>query len=383
MLRVKDGSAGRALSRSSGVFMTVALALAVVGISALRVPAQQPADILVQVQETNTGSTQQPASVEDLPKDAVEMAPFDLSYVRPDAAGVLAVRPAALLRLPSTKLVAAILKKEIVHFCAVCMLPKDVLPPVESIEQVILEYTFSHGEQAPKGQGLNVTMNMIRSEKNFNWKKLLQTLVPGAEEVHYKGKTYYKGELKTVDGMCDLCYYLPDARTIVLYPEKTMRRVLDSQAERTGFAWSRDWQQVERDLLAIAINIRQVRQLIKKLPEDPVFDPLFEHTSSVVCGVDLKDTCLVQAFATCSDSAAAKALVQKTESLISAGLASLQQAAGGKPSKDKNLFAPQSAIDLLKQAQVTRHGARCSLRMQTKINVDELLNWTTEVHVRE
>jgi BlaR1 peptidase M56 len=379
MLRVKDGSAGRALPRSSGMLIAIVLAFATVGLSALRVPAQQPAkDILVQIEETNTGSTQQPASVEDLHKDAAEMAPFDLSYVSPDAEGILAVRPAAFLRRPGMESFAAFLKKDIVRdVCAVCKLklPKDIVPPIESIEQVVLEESYSYEEKAPKGRRnhLDVTVGMIRSEKDFNWKKLLQTLVPGAEEVHYKGKTYCKGELNVFVRKFDLCYFIPDGRTVVLGSEKTMHHVLDRKAGRRDFAWSHEWQRVERSLLATALDVRRTREILK-YPNDPIFAPLYDYASSVVCGVDLmKDTCSVQAFATCPDATAAKTLAQKTESWISADLASLEKEARDKPPKDEDQLASQFAIDLLKQARVTHRGAGGTLRMQAKINVEELV----------
>jgi beta-lactamase regulating signal transducer with metallopeptidase domain len=391
MLGVKNGSRRRRLPRSATAFLVIVLTLAGVGISALRGPAQQMKDIRVDVQENSTGSlifgvgvnsdsgltgqiSLNERNFDIQSRSNVEPsrpAPFDLTYLSPDAPGVLALRPAAFFRRLGMERFAALVEEQIAPILAACNLPKDSAPPIEAIEQVIGEAQFGHDDKAPKGQRnqMMFSLTMIRTEKDFDWKKLMQALVPDAEKVRYRGKVYYKGELKAIGLKFDLCYYMPDGRTVVLHTEKVMRQVLDNLAgQRMAFAWASDWKRVEGGLMAVAYDMSRARKIIKDA--DPEIDPLIERTTHFVVGVDLRDVFAVQAFATCPDEKSAESLTKWARSHLAEEIATLDEKQRKNP--NPKLAADRLAEALLKNARVARQGEKASLRTQAKINLAEL-----------
>ncbi|HEY7155231.1 MAG TPA: M56 family metallopeptidase, partial [Gemmataceae bacterium] len=127
MLRVKDGSSRQRLPRSATAFLVLVLALAGVGISALRGPARESKEVRADAQETNKDSRSPSADKFARP------APFDLAYMDPDAPGVLALRPAAFLRRPGMGLLDALAKVQFASLLAACKVPEDVAPSLEAI----------------------------------------------------------------------------------------------------------------------------------------------------------------------------------------------------------------------------------------------------------
>ena len=84
---------------------------------------------------------------------------FDLSYMSPDAVGVWAMRPAAISRLPGLKPHFDRLTNEIAQ-----ALPNGLLPNLESIEQVIVEFSVSPRDRSKKIPGRLATGDwMVRS----------------------------------------------------------------------------------------------------------------------------------------------------------------------------------------------------------------------------
>jgi beta-lactamase regulating signal transducer with metallopeptidase domain len=389
MLRVKDDSARRARSRSAAAFLFVVLTGGAVAISALRGSAQQPADVRIEVNEANTGSlifgfgvnsnTGLIGSLVLNERNDDSVAPsadnsrlgsFDLSYVPSDAVGVGAVRPAEFFRRPG----AAVLVDPI-NAAFAALLPEfffsgDPVLRLDAIEQIVGEVSLTHDAKAPKGEQnkLILSPNLIRTEKDFDWKKRMQIVVPKAEEIHYRGKIYYKGKPKIPGLNGDICYYIPDARTLVLHSETTIRRALDGQKGGSAFTSSADWRRVEQGLLAVAMDVRRARNITKE--EEPELAPLFENTANLVFGIDLNDALTVRAFATCADDQAAETLVRWVKSQIAEGIASLDKERGEKTAPmpfDDHLYR-----SLLKHTRVEQHGSEATLRTQAAIDFAEL-----------
>jgi beta-lactamase regulating signal transducer with metallopeptidase domain len=364
MLRVKDGSSRQRLPRSATAFLVLVLALSGVGISALRGPARESKEVRADAQETNKDSRSPSADKSARP------APFDLAYVNPDAPGVAALRPGAFLRHPGMRPLAALAKVEVASILTFFGIPTDAALSIETIEQVIGVAQLGHNEKAPKGQRNTLVfgLNMIRTEKDFDWKKFMQALMPDAEEVRYQGKTYYKGKLRALKFKSDFCYFLPDGRTVVLHQqEKTMRRVLDNLAEeRRMLPWAGDWQRVERGLAAMAFDSAQTRKIVKDVGPD--LAPLIENTTHFVVGVDLNDLFTVQAFAACPDEKLAETLIEWARTKLDEAANDLDQ----EERDPQHGIADRLARDLLKQARLTQHGTKASLRTHTKITVADL-----------
>lgn len=113
MLKAKDGMRESGFAR---IGLTALLAAGVVAVSAMRSPAQKgdekptpPGD--PPAERVYAGGFRSTRGFAVKPGAARE--PFDLTYVQPDARGVLVVRPAALFALPGADKIAAILDREL------------------------------------------------------------------------------------------------------------------------------------------------------------------------------------------------------------------------------------------------------------------------------
>jgi beta-lactamase regulating signal transducer with metallopeptidase domain len=389
MLRVKDDSARRTRSRSAAAFLLVVLTGGAVAVSAMRGSAQQPADIRIEVKEHNTGSLIFGVGVNSnsglagsvvlnernydtvaTSADNSRLARFDLTYCPSDAVGVAAMRPAEFFRRARA---AALVEPINMVFAAELKdfgLSGDPALRLDAIEQIIGEVKLIHNTKAPKGQQnqLILSPNLIRMEKDFDWKERMRSVVPQAEEIHYRGKTYYKGKSKIRALGFDMCYFIPDARTLVLQSETTIRRALDGQQGGSAFTRSADWRRVEQGLAAVAMDVRRAMKITKQV--EPDLAPLFENTANLVFAIDLNDRLTMRAFASCTDNKAAETLVRWAKSQIAEGIASLDQKRAEKTTSMP--FDDQLWNSLLKHTRVEQHGSEATLRTQAAIDFAEL-----------
>lgn len=285
---------------------------------------------------------------------------FDLTYLSPDAPGVLAVRPAAFFRRPAAKPLAAFLMKQMEPFLAANKIENGGIPSIDGIEQMILGMQFSHNPKKTKGERNTMMLSLvtIRTVKDFDWKKTMRSIMANAERLHYKDAIYYKGKIKIFPlPSLDLCYHIPDGRTIVFQPsEKHMHSVLDKRSDaREPFAWAEDWRRVEHGVLAAALDMRRMMKIVDAVP-DPELAPLFKRATAFVLGIDLNQTLRVSGWAVSPDEKAAKRLAKWAR----------QQLA------EESEESEQVMEDLRKQAKLLRHGARISLHTHAKYSIADL-----------
>jgi beta-lactamase regulating signal transducer with metallopeptidase domain len=387
MLRVKDDSGRRTLSRSAAAFLFVALTGGAVAISALRGSAQQPADVTIQVNEDNTGSlifgvgvnsnTGLTGSVvlNERNYDTVapsadnsQRAPFDLTYVPPDAVGVMAIRPAEFFRQPGAAALVEPINSAFAEELKDFGLSGDRALRLDAIEQIICEVRLHHNKKAPKDQQDEVMLApiLMRMEKDFDWKERMRSVVPKAEEIHYRGKTYYKGKSKFLALGPDLCYFIPDARTLIVQSETTLRRALDAQKGRPAITAYADWRHVEPELVALMLDVQRARATKTNKVKDPDLALVFDNITRLAFAVDFHDTLTIRAFATCKDDKAAKTLVRWAKSQVKEAIASLDKERGG----DEALlpFGYQLSRTLLEHAHVEQHGSNATLLTQAAID---------------
>jgi beta-lactamase regulating signal transducer with metallopeptidase domain len=388
MLRVKDDSPRRTLSRSAAALLFVVLTGGAIVISALRGSAQQPTNVRIDVKEANTGSLIFGAGVNSdsgltgsivlnernfdtvTPSaDNSRRVPFDLTYLPPDAVGVAAMRPAEFFRRPGAAVLVDPINTVIAQLLKEFSLSGEPVLRLDAIEQVIGEVKLAHNAKAPKGHQnqLILAPNLIRMEKDFDWKERMRTAVPNAEEVRYRGKTYYKGKAKAVALGFNVCYFIPDERTLVLQSETTIRRVLDGQQGGSAFAASADWRRVEQGLFAAALDMKATK-ISKK--EEPELAPVTENITKLVFGVDFHDALSMRAFATCTDNKAAETLVKWVKTQIDEEIASLEKKPGDKAASIS--FEDRLGQNLLKHARVEQHGSQATLHTQATIDFAEL-----------
>ncbi len=224
MLRVTDD--GRPLGRAVRWGMAGLLVLAALGASAVRGPAQAPAD-----------EAPRPGAA------AAELPPFDLSYIPPNAIGFIAVRPAALLSRPEMKPVAERWRLLFQGVCRLAGLGPDFDIPFDAIEQVVgpMElkvYTVEERKKNPHGEGHAVVLGLafIRMTRDFDWPAVLKSLAPLAQVTEVKPGVF---ECRAAAfGPQTLILHAIDRRTLVfsLLPGGAVNRH-DENAARWGAAW--------------------------------------------------------------------------------------------------------------------------------------------------
>ncbi len=296
---------------------------------------------------------------------------FDLSYLPRDAVGVLAIRPQALDRVPGLntyfEALRAVLAEKITG-----------LPKFESIEQASIEFSVSARDRSKNQPGRLLDGDwMIRSVEDFDWKTLVKKVVklfPSIQElvdVRLNNQVYCTAKRSQIV----LCFYFPDARTVVFSAnEEHVRRLIQqSSRERPEFLRGKDWQQVDRGLMAIAIDNSQHRWKLDSSTDDPADLPialLLQKASRWVAGLDVTDVMKLRAIATCADESQGEAVAR-----LAQGRMALAQAALSSPVKpgppDEEALVP-IAKELLRSCRVDREGAVVDLSALGKVGPDAL-----------
>jgi beta-lactamase regulating signal transducer with metallopeptidase domain len=174
MLRVTDD--GRPLGRMARWGMAGLLVAATFAVSAVRGPAQTPADA-------------KPAGG----PAGGQLPPIDLSYVPPNAVGFVAIRPAALLGRPEMKPIADEWQRLFRAACKSAGLGPSFDIPFDAVEQIVGPFeikTLSEEERKknPQGEGHAVMMglSMIRMTRDFDWPATLKATSPLATVTEIK-----------------------------------------------------------------------------------------------------------------------------------------------------------------------------------------------------
>jgi len=394
MLRAKDGSAEGMISRTGRVALTVALVCAAVGVSAVRGRGQratdsQPNDTRVlneNPQDLRTedvpGTTVQRYSVSPVESGDKAPAPFDMSYLPPDAQGAWAVRPSAIFGRPDMKEQTAKLNKFVVLLSKKHLnLPPELILPLEDFEQISGGAVIRTDKAKDERQSaLLLQLTMIRSVKDFDWKKQIQTMIPKAIEVEHKGKTYLRVP-KSAEvppflmgfACIDFCFYFPDRRTVVIEGEEAVRSHIEGKTPKSNHAWAEDWKGVERGLFANAFADKSWMDGRKK-SEDPVqiaADTLVRNSSSLTFGFDYRTAFAFQFHCRCGSEKEADAATQAFKNLLELGQKHLAEADKDRSPDGKSFIL--LGHDLLKHSNVGRKGLSVSWTAEAKGSLAELV----------
>jgi beta-lactamase regulating signal transducer with metallopeptidase domain len=352
MLRTKEGVASPSLPRWGRLLLMGPLVAVAVGVSALRSPAQKS-------EETPQGGQTPPlerlyaggfrslrgfafrgAGQEfrseavpgtQLQRYQVEQEPFDLSSLPPDAMGAVCIRPAAILGRPGMKKYADALNQGLEEFFVkVYKLPTGPGLSATDIEQVttaIVAKKDPDGRGGPSGSFAYVTM--IRTVKDFDWRKLFQTMMPGATEVRHAGKVYYKmpeNDFRTniLSSRCGgpgSCYFFPDGRTVVFDDEETVRQVIEKKrGDRTAPVWSEGWKHVERGMFAMLLDNRNGSwrfEFEEREKPASAYKPFYENVAWMVIGGDGSDDHFaLRGLAACANEQGSEKVARATEGLL-------------------------------------------------------------------
>jgi hypothetical protein len=281
---------------------------------------------------------------------AVE-TPFELRYVPEGYDGVVAIRPAAMVRHGGMDRLARLVADALGPVLAQLTGQHDVDTSApgflrldfKDVESVVTGVGFGR-EEKEKGQQLHRLMVggvlTIRTAAPFDWLRYLRQWGVGFEEVRDNGRVFYKitGPLGPQLGPSDSCLYLHDDRTVVFGPLGDVPRMA-ARAEPAAPAYLQgpDWDQVSRALFAVAIDNHD-----GKFPgrydlgrtDDAVFLSLFPRVDRWVLGLDDADPMAVRATATCRDGEASQAIARTIEGLRKVGVEALEKLALGSDDAD-------------------------------------------------
>jgi beta-lactamase regulating signal transducer with metallopeptidase domain len=357
MLRTKEGIASPSLPRWGRLLLVGPLVAVAISVSALRSPAQkadepakgadtpQPERFYAGGFNSLRGFAFRGAGQEfrseavpgtQLQRYQAEQEPFDLSYVPPDAMGVVAFRPAALFGRPALKKYAGEFDRTLRDYLGSRLkLPEGRPPRAEEIEQVISAFYVKTDKTKKEGQSslLFCSLSMLRTVHDYDWAKLLKALLPGAVEVEYAGRIYYRFPEKhaflpiSTEVMKDYCFFTPDSRTVVIDKEKNVRRLIGRKpGEEPGQPWAKEWKQVERGLFAVVLDNSDGswrREWEERTNPDPAGKPFYENVTWVVFGGSGTDTFVLDVLAHCGTEARAEKVAKAAESLLEMGRVAL------------------------------------------------------------
>jgi hypothetical protein len=371
MLRTKDRSPQPRPHRVVRSLAVIVLAVVAVGVSALRSPAQK-----ADGERFYAGGLR---TLRGFEFKATEREPFDLSYLAPDATGVVAVRPAAIFGRPGMKKYADTLNKYLALGAKGMGLREGLTLPFDQLEQVSAS-AFIKPMKGPEGKtALMLGQPVLRTAKDYDWKGRFIDLVPGVEEVAYHGRTYYKvpeGKLPALGPMA-MCFYLPDGRTLVCLSEESVRQVIDhKKVERPRFAWEDDWKQVERGLFAVAVDNRDKGWLKDRRPNDDLNEAglaIARHLNSLVQGVDGGAAFQMTAIGRCESEADARKVLRAAKELLGGDLVKELEKAAKEKSDGITGRERRCGLELLRNAHFERDGACVRWTSQTRVELAELL----------
>jgi beta-lactamase regulating signal transducer with metallopeptidase domain len=407
MLRANKRSQGRPLPWTVRALTVGLLATVAVGVAALRgaAPASRgetpagegntPTPSLGRLDESlHTGDTitfnERNFDVFVWSGQVQEREPFDLSWFPSDGLGAFAVRPAAVLKRPGMERLVEELNGQITREFKKLGMSGGLGLPLEDLDQVLGKYLVLHQMETEDGkkEALVMGLYMLRTVKDFDWKSLLQSNPPELAAIPYQGKVYYKPIEGALPGVVhnpvlpylgkDMCYFIPDARTLIVDTEANLRRLIKrGPASRPEWVWAEGWAKVERGLAAATLDCRNGRLLSDEAraegPKSPE-EAIILNIEQAVWGLDGPEDFVMEGFARCATEEAAEAAFKQAKGLL--GMTRLEfwlSSARKKPSSDLENQGIRFASDLLKHAKVERQEKQISFRTEAKINSTELL----------
>lgn len=252
-----------------------------------------------------------------------ERPPFDLTYVPPDATGVVAIRPNAIFHDPAMKSLARMANESVLMQCLLPYIPyTDLKLPIQEIEQIVF-FSGPPYDTRSKGDDISsIATVAIRAAHDFDWLKQMRRIDPKTKEIRHGDQVYYRSHPKVGKGEMfsgltfspkdTFCYLIPDKRTLVLVPPSRYRAVEKGEKiKHPHFSWDKEWKHIEHDLVAIAQSDCQARSVIKtengkEVPEPAEWTALTQNATTMIAGVDWKDGIDLHAYLTFKEPSAAK-----------------------------------------------------------------------------
>jgi beta-lactamase regulating signal transducer with metallopeptidase domain len=373
MLQKKTANTDKPWSWSVRFLSGIGLIAITVGVLTLRGPARAGDD--AQASKAPNTENQKTASS----AHAIE-SPLDVTFVPENAPGLIAFRPAAILRRARVPQFLSMLLSEIggnPPMALLSMFPKETgieppapgrgVLPLDQIDSINATLGFGKGGRArpPAARPMHrvdIGPPTIRTVKPFDWLGYLRAWHIQLTPVKSEGHTYYQigGPIKRFFVGKSPCVFLPDSRTVVFKEEDELLKTL-GQAKRVvpGFLSGTDWERANRALLAIAINnehgeISKAYDLGRT--DDKLVVDLFKDVDHWIFCVDDTDSATIHARAACNADRGEE-IAGSAESLLKMARASIQAPPTDAPASSIRELNSRMLGGLVQNARAT-HGAR-------------------------
>ena len=330
-------------------------------------------------------------------KPEAKRPPFDLTYVPPDAMGVIAIRPSAIFGNSAMKPLAGMANQGLAELRRCLKLSADPKLPIEDIEEIVASisklYSKTKGKRST--DGVMCGLVMIRAKRDFDWLKVMRQLDPKTEEIQQEGRVYYRSHYPKLFGnatpssKATFCFFIPDKRTVACLEGKTLTAFLnDPNVQRPNFSCDEDWKRVEHGLIAVAVDKRWADGMPKQIGDGlvPVWPAIVRNAPRLVAGVDWMDRIDFQAFLICKDKKAATRLRRDVRDVLGLMRFEMDPAAehmfeaetSPQKSEPKSL-PPEVALqerlweNLMKHTHVTRQENTVCVHTATKLTIIDLV----------
>jgi beta-lactamase regulating signal transducer with metallopeptidase domain len=376
MLRSKDCSP-RPLPRVLRAGLLVVATIGALGLSALRSPAQKPAEAQVPVEGADPLYL-----VAFVDSGTVKTAPFDISYLPPDTMGIWGFRPAAVYGRPELKEQAALMNHLLEQDVNQFGLKAGLGLKVEEIEQIVGAVIVQTDPKRKENQSSAMgSLQMIRTVHDFDWKARLKRCFPDAVEVPHAGQVFYRTAKGGVPILHDgFCYYVPDARTLVIDSETNLRRLIEKKHSPLPLPWAEGWKAVEGNVLAVALDNhdgRWKRELAKRTQPDPSVDPFVnlctDNATALAFGIGGDDKAVVEVRVLCTTEKGGQKVVRMAENVLTLAQTTLEQETRNKPPKGPAVTAVQWMKGLLQNAHVDRQGTVVRVHSEVKESFSKVM----------
>lgn len=309
---------------------------------------------------------------------AAPNAPYNLAYVPAATDVLLAARPANVLSRPAFQPIV-----DLLHQAAEQKGGFNL--PLEEMDQALL--LWLRPEQRIPAQGRpgpreEPSVTIFHSTKAQDWKKIASNLIGETTPAAYMGHTYQKGPHGR------MCYFTPDAKTIIIASERDLQFVLSAATGTPNrHAWDDAWKEVDQGQATIAFGSGWVSQrLISNLgPGNPpaemkldAFAPLWTRAHGYAIGIDLSKGLSLDIVATCSSEETAKKVEETARAVLTLAANAMdgfrQQIANAPREAVQPMQLVADSVDpLLEKAKSEVKGRVVHVRSPTDVDVDSIL----------
>ncbi len=309
--------------------------------------------------------------------------PIDLAFVPDNAALVVAVRPAEVMKTAAGKLVWQAAGSADRSEGGPKAVEQKLGLPISDIDYV----KFIMGDFPSNGHN-PFSRIVLRATKPHDWSKFAtEVVVPNPVAVDLLGgKKYFKpGKVPEAGPQGSnpppFCYFLPDDRTVIFASETDMPLLFAASVNPGPEPkWAKGWQRTANGSLAVMLNVESLRKQIEPATKQAsggpdaamiaMTAPLWQDANRLFVGTDIADKKLgLLALAECPSDNAAEHVQQTTQALITFalnGIAVAEKMDTHGPAEMVQIKKTivSAAEELLKQAKVSRDGSTVVIKSE-------------------